>query len=57
MTSFINASNKIAISLRIDEKNDPNDCVTRRNSKLINDDDSENDDKARSKKKSTEIVL
>jgi hypothetical protein len=57
MTSFINASNKIAISLRIDEKNDRDDCVTRRDSKLIDDDDNEDDDEARSKEKSTKIVL
>jgi hypothetical protein len=55
-TSFINASNKIAIFLRIDEKNDRNDCVTNRNSKLMSDSDSEDDDEALSRKRSTEIV-
>jgi hypothetical protein len=47
LTTFcIIALNKSAISLRVDEKNDRNDCVTSRNSELINDDDSENDDEA-----------
>ncbi len=55
-TFFINASNKIAILLKVDEKNDRNDCVTNRNLKLMNDNDNENDDEALSKKKSTKIV-
>jgi hypothetical protein len=57
MTFFIIASNKIAISLRIDEESDRDDYVTSRDSKLINDDDNENDDEAQSKKKSTKVVF
>jgi hypothetical protein len=56
-TFFINASNIIAILLKIDEKSDRDDCVTSRDSKLINDDDSDDDDEIRSKKKSTKIVF
>jgi hypothetical protein len=56
-TFFINASNIIAILLKVDEKNDRNDCVTSRDSELINDDDSDDDNEARSKKKSTKIFL
>jgi hypothetical protein len=56
-TSFINASNIIAISLKIDDESDRNDCVTSCDSKLINDDDNDDDDEVRSKKKSTKIIL
>jgi hypothetical protein len=56
-TFFISASNIIAISLRTDEKSDRDDCVTNRNSELIDDDDSDDDDEARSREKSTEIVF
>jgi hypothetical protein len=56
-TSFINASNIIAISLNVDDESDRDDCVTSRDSKLIDDDDSDDDDEARSKERSTEIVL
>jgi hypothetical protein len=56
-TFFINASNKIAILLKVDEKNDRDDCVTNRNSELTDDDDNENDDEVRSKKRLTEIIL
>jgi hypothetical protein len=56
-TFFISASNIIAISLKADDESDRNDCVTNRDSELINDDDNDDDDEARSKKKSTEIVL
>jgi uncharacterized cupin superfamily protein len=55
-TFFINASDKIAILLRIDEKNDRDDCVTNRNSELMSDSDSEDDDEALSRKRLTEIV-
>jgi hypothetical protein len=54
---FISASNIIAISLKIDDESDRDDCVTDRDSKLINDDDNDDDDEARSKKKSTEIAF
>jgi hypothetical protein len=56
-TFFINASNIIAILLEINEKNDRNNYVTNRNSKLINNDDNENDDEAWSRKKLTMIIF
>jgi hypothetical protein len=56
-TFFISASNIIAISLKVDDESDRNDCVTNRDSKLINDDDNDDDDEARSKEKSTKIVF
>jgi hypothetical protein len=56
-TFFISASNIIAISLNVDDESDRDDCVTSRDSKLINDDDNDDDDEARSKEKSTEIAL
>jgi hypothetical protein len=47
----------IAIFLKVDEKNDRDDCVTSRDSKMTNDNDSEDDDEARSREKSTKVAF
>jgi hypothetical protein len=54
---FKNVSNIIIIFFYVDDDHDEIDCDANEDSKTINDDVNENDNKIRSKKKLTKIVL